>query len=212
MASPQARSIAWFAGFVLLAMLGAVAIQADAILAFDRYVALLGRPDAPLHARMQDLTSLGSVTLITVFSLVAGALLIWAGRWSQVVQLAFATLGAAAWVSVLKLFYDRDRPDVGAALTHFAHSSFPSGHAFGAAALYFTLAHMVAVAWPNSPSLRRLAWTVGVSLTLLVALSRVYLRVHHASDVIAGLAMGAAWAAFVAALRDQGAFGRTTQA
>lgn len=209
MTRPQARSIAWFAIFILLALLGAVAIRTDVILVFDRYIALIGRPDAPLREVMEDLTSLGSATLITVFALVAGSLLIGAKRSPQVVQLAVATVGSAAWVSVLKTLYDRDRPDAGAALTHFAHSSFPSGHSFGAAVLFCTLAYIVAGSAPHSLALRRWAWTTAIALTVLVALSRVYLRVHHASDVVAGLAMGFAWAAFVAALCDQGVFGRT---
>lgn len=209
MTRPQARSLAWSAIFVALAVLGTVAIRTDAIFAFDRYAALIGRPDAPLRELMEDLTALGSSTLISVFVLVAGSFLLWIRRPAYVIQLALATAGSAAWVAVLKTLYDRDRPDMGAALTHFAHSSFPSGHAFGATALYCTLAYIAAAAVPNSVALRRWAWSTAIALTILVALSRVYLRVHHASDVVAGFAMGFAWAAFVAALCDQGVFGRT---
>jgi membrane-associated phospholipid phosphatase len=60
-------------------------------------------------------------------------------------------------------------------------SSFPSGHstsAFCAAALLSD----------GDPALRPLYY----GLALLVGWSRVYVRVHHASDVVGGMAIGAA--------------------
>jgi undecaprenyl-diphosphatase len=66
--------------------------------------------------------------------------------------------------------------------------SFPSGHAAAALALAVT----ATAAHP---------WLAAVALSLggLVAASRVTLRVHHLSDVLAGAALGAA-GAIVAAL------------
>lgn len=59
-------------------------------------------------------------------------------------------------------------------------TSFPSGHA-SAAAVFVT------VAGENDP------WrAVYVLLGATVATSRVYVRIHHASDVVAGAALGAA--------------------
>ena len=60
-------------------------------------------------------------------------------------------------------------------------SSFPSGHASSAA-----FAATVLTGWDG----RRLAplwWT----LAFTVAVSRAYVRIHHTSDVVAGLATGA---------------------
>jgi undecaprenyl-diphosphatase len=56
-------------------------------------------------------------------------------------------------------------------------SSFPSGHAVSA----FTAATVLARG-RNAPFLFALAGTV--------ALSRVYVRMHHTSDVVAGAALG----------------------
>ncbi len=62
-------------------------------------------------------------------------------------------------------------------------TSFPSGHASAA---------MVAAALLSRESMRRW-WAPGVyGLAAIVALSRVHVRIHHASDVIAGAALGAA--------------------
>jgi undecaprenyl-diphosphatase len=61
-------------------------------------------------------------------------------------------------------------------------SSFPSGHASSAA-----FAATVLTGW-DGPPLAALWWTMAGT----VATSRAYVRIHHASDVVAGLATGAA--------------------
>ncbi|MEY2766718.1 MAG: hypothetical protein RI912_380 [Actinomycetota bacterium] len=70
-------------------------------------------------------------------------------------------------------------------------SSFPSGHASSA-----TLAAMLLVSFTGWPA----GW-VFVVVAVVVALSRVMVRIHHASDVIGGALVGAAlgWVALAAA-------------
>jgi membrane-associated phospholipid phosphatase len=97
-----------------------------------------------------------------------------------------AAVGAAAlFVTVFKELFDRARPplanptlDVVGALP--ASASFPSGHAATA------FAAAVAVGMVH-PRLRRPL----LLLAMLVALSRVYLGVHYATDVLVGSALGA---------------------
>jgi len=67
--------------------------------------------------------------------------------------------------------------------------SFPSGHAAAASAMSGT----IAIAHP-------LLAPVLLPLAALIALSRVRLRVHHVSDVIAGMVLGLAGAVGAAAL------------
>ena len=62
-------------------------------------------------------------------------------------------------------------------------SSFPSGHASSA----FTAAGILAQGDPLGP--------VYYGIAAVVASSRVYVRIHHASDVVAGAALGVAIAA-----------------
>ena len=67
-----------------------------------------------------------------------------------------------------------------------ASPSFPSSHAAMAAAGAVALSVYAPAAWP-----------LFATLAVLMAASRVYLAVHHVSDVVAGLAVGAcAGAAF----------------
>ncbi len=99
--------------------------------------------------------------------------------------------GAAALFTMvateaLKEVFDRERPPVAdgdvTALISLPHSaSFPSGHA----STSFAAATVIAAFHPR---LRVPVFAVAV----LVALSRVYLGVHYAVDVVAGAAFGVA--------------------
>jgi undecaprenyl-diphosphatase len=59
-------------------------------------------------------------------------------------------------------------------------SSFPSGHSTAA----FCAATLLSEEDP--------AWPVYLASAVLVAASRIYVRIHHASDVVAGMAVGLA--------------------
>jgi undecaprenyl-diphosphatase len=73
-------------------------------------------------------------------------------------------------------------------------TSFPSGHALGAAAFWTAVAVLLL------PRLGRLVWVIAVAVPLLVGLSRVLLGVHYPSDVVAGLLVGWSWTAAVTAV------------
>ena len=106
---------------------------------------------------------------------------------------ALALVVASVASGALKAVVDRARPplDPGgltALVTLPGDASFPSGHATTA----FAAAGVVALLHPR---LR----TPALGLAALVALSRVYLGVHHPSDVLAGAALGLAIAALAVA-------------
>jgi undecaprenyl-diphosphatase len=99
----------------------------------------------------------------------------------------FAALGAVAAaglaVAVLKELFDRARPPfagIDAVGAIPASASFPSGHS----ATAFAAAVAVGLYYPK---LRRPL----LALAVLVALSRVYLGMHYASDVLVGSLLGA---------------------
>ena len=100
-------------------------------------------------------------------------------------------LGAAlAWFSVwiVKSVVDRPRPPD--QLVHTSGQSYPSAHAANSVG-WLALALALTVAIPTRGR-RIAAITSGALLALLVGLSRIYLRAHYASDVLAGEALAVA--------------------
>jgi undecaprenyl-diphosphatase len=71
--------------------------------------------------------------------------------------------------------------------------SFPSGHAGISAIVFLTLGALLAGTRVRLVE-RTFILTMAALMTLLVGISRVALGVHWATDVLAGWAIGAAWA------------------
>ena len=92
---------------------------------------------------------------------------------------------------LLKQLFQRKRP-LSPLLKAAKGLSFPSGHAIMSVTFYglliYILQHSISSEW-----LRILATILLVGLILWIGYSRVYLRVHYASDVAAGFIIGLLW-------------------
>jgi undecaprenyl-diphosphatase len=116
-----------------------------------------------------------------------------AGMRRAAVYVALAVLGAGIVNSALKAGFDRPRPDLVPHGSVVYHASFPSGHSMLAATVYLTLG-MVASRFVPRRRLKVLLIGVAGIVTAAVGASRVYLGVHWPTDVLAGWAVGVAWA------------------
>jgi undecaprenyl-diphosphatase len=155
-------------------------------------------PSDPLGPRwfeefMRDLTGLGSVGVLSLVLLAVVSFLLLAGLRRTAVSVLAACLSGAALSSLLKHFFARPRPDLVPHGAYVLTPSCPSGHALLSALVYLSVAALVARQLQRR-RLRLHAMAVAVLLTLLIGISRVYLGVHWPSDVLAGWAVGAAWA------------------
>ncbi|MBC7949091.1 MAG: phosphatase PAP2 family protein [Chitinophagaceae bacterium] len=100
-------------------------------------------------------------------------------------------LSSTALMFLLKSLFKRKRP-----LEPLLHAvrglSFPSGHAIIAVTFYgliiYIIDHTIDINW-----IRVTLTALLVILILLIGFSRVYLRVHYASDVLAGFIIGLLW-------------------
>ncbi len=112
------------------------------------------------------------------------------GRHDQIIALALG-LGAESLIlnQGLKRIFRRERPteagDERFEIRKPLTSSFPSGHASAAAMAAITL-----IRWDGKRSIP--LWG---SVAALVALSRPYVRIHYASDIVGGVVAGTAMAA-----------------
>lgn len=143
-----------------------------------------------LRARWLDdaarvLTTLGLIVIVGPVLLI-GAILLYRRR-HYARAAAILTGGAVPWVAVwiVKTAVDRPRPP--APLVHTSGQSFPSGHAANSIG-YLALA--IAVSAVIRTRAGRIAVVAaGAVLAAVVGLSRIYLRAHYASDVLAGEAL-----------------------
>ena len=101
-------------------------------------------------------------------------------------------LGGTLLSTVLKMGYNRPRPDLTTMSEQFT-ASFPSGHAMLSAVTFLTLGALLARFAPTRP-LQILSLVGALLLTLLVGFSRLYMGVHYPSDILAGWCLGSAWA------------------
>src|SRR5215216_7786603 len=122
--------------------------------------------------------------------LIAYYLFIKKHRWYSI-KVPSIALSSLALMFGLKHLFDRERPLV-PLLEEARGLSFPSGHALMSVTFYGLLIYIVF----KSVETKSLRWTL-ISLLLLLILtigfSRIYLRVHYASDVIAGFCVGLLW-------------------
>lgn len=170
--------------------------------AFDRFVLeamrVPGSPGDPLgplwlEIAVTDLTALGGIAvLVAVTALVAGFLFI--TRRAIAAMFIITSLGGGIALSqLLKSAFGRERPPLDYQAVEAVNASFPSGHAMLSAVVYLTIGAIVARALPRR-RLKTYVMACAVLLTTVVGLSRIYLGVHWASDVMAGWCVGAAWA------------------
>ena len=180
------------AALVFVWLLGEVAsgeIMRLDTLAYELFVERL-RSDA-LTPFMEAFTSLASVVVLAVLAAVIAALAPGkAPGWCVAVNLVCVVL----LNTVLKVIVQRPRPD-GFRLISETGYSFPSGHSMVSMAFFGLLIWMV---WRyHRKDAMRVVWCVVFGVVIaMVGISRIYLGVHYASDVLAGFCVSLVWLIF----------------
>lgn len=149
-----------------------------------------------LDRLMTAASALGDGSQRTAATVLITGYLLWRRRWRWALAFALMMIGAAVATPLFKTAFHIQRPSV--LYSGVEAYSFPSGHATSAAALYLMLAWMASRALPRR--WRPAAWALGLAAILVTAISRVYLGAHWPSDVVAGMALGAALASLAIAL------------
>lgn len=171
-----------------------VLVGADQIAWFDQSIidAVQGMENEGLTRIMKGFTFLGSSLVATLLSVIA-FLFLWLvlRHRKELLMFLLSVGGSEIWNIIIKNWMHRQRPNTHR-LIEISGFSFPSGHSMAAFALYGTLTYLL---WRHIPALAgRIAMIViGVALTLLIGISRIYLGVHYPSDVFGGYLASATW-------------------
>lgn len=141
---------------------------------------------------MEFFTFLGTHTFLIPANLllIAWFFFIQKKRWWSI-KIPVVALSSLLLMFLLKLIFERPRPS-DPLLAQAAGFSFPSGHALMSVTFYGLLLYII------FKNVKSTVWRWCVSiffifLILMIGFSRIYLRVHYASDVIAGFLVGIIW-------------------
>ena len=118
----------------------------------------------------------------------AGAACLWyRGQRRGAVGVILATVGAIALFEGLKRLVGRARPPGLGYVFEGNTYSFPSAHSTASAAVCCALAY---VFWREGIVTRTVALWVAIGIPVLIGMSRVYLDMHWATDVLGGWTTG----------------------
>ncbi|MBW0117743.1 phosphatase PAP2 family protein [Pseudonocardia abyssalis] len=137
------------------------------------------------------ITNLGGTLAMTVLAAVVALWAVSRRHWGRLAFLLAATGTAGALVMAIKALVGRVRPPQSVQLVAETTASFPSGHTLGSAVVILTVAGVL-LKGTRSAGVRATTVVAAVSAVLMIGLSRLYLGVHWATDVLAGWLLGGA--------------------
>jgi membrane-associated phospholipid phosphatase len=138
------------------------------------------------HQAFAWASAVGSFRSVFWMSVLVALYLVVRGRRRGVVACLLAPLLALPVYTGIRRFYPHARPPSIAGLAE-ATSSFPSAHSTASTAVYCTLAYVL---WREKMLSAPVSLAVAIVPSLLIGVSRVYLDVHWATDVIGGWVAG----------------------
>jgi membrane-associated phospholipid phosphatase len=140
--------------------------------------------------------------LVIVIGLILSIYFLYKRYWEELAMVVVGLGGGwLLWYS-LSNYFDRPRPQPVLNVLPLTDPSFPSGLALSAVLCYGLLAYLLV---PRLSS-RFLKWIAVIILTLVIlfiGFSTLLLENHYVTDVIAGYALGLAWAGLVYTLMER---------
>jgi undecaprenyl-diphosphatase len=161
---------------------------------WDRYLLSLahGLRGFRLDRFFALITWVGSLFVLVPVTALISVFLVRNGRAAEGWLLVLSLAGVALFSRLAKLWFARPRPDLFPVIGDIPlDASYPSAHTAQ------IVAFAVALCWILKPEKLGLTYYsltgIALILTILVALSRIYLQVHFPSDVVGGALLGLLW-------------------
>lgn len=191
-------------GLGFLAILGCAALFAEIVeeLHAERTLGLMDEafitalagqvPDGVVQV-FYMFTFLGNPATLVTLAVLMGTLLWARGRRGLALGWLLGMAGNGLLNPALKRVFERARPEHPSTWLTEGGFSFPSGHSSGAVVTCGLLAYLGLRLLPRRWHVAVLMAAAGLAFSM--GASRVFLRVHYPSDVLAGFATGSAWLA-----------------
>lgn len=150
---------------------------------------------------MRSVTKLGNTEVLVMANFLLIVFLIINRERKTAMEVLVVAVSSLFLMSFLKRSFHRVRPPL-PLVEGITNYSFPSGHAFMSVAFYCLMMWWATI-HIKEKWLQRAVISFFVFVILLIGFSRVYLRVHYTTDVIAGFGMGLAWFIISLAITDK---------
>jgi len=201
---PEKRKVSWITSRFVIALVLFLAILfvfvslTDEIVlehenGFDQKIssAILPLVSTNLTSLMKAITFFGSEMFLFPAYLVLIIYYIYRKRSMLALDITMIGLSSTGILFLFKNIFKRHRP-LDPLISNVTGFSFPSGHSFSSFTFFGILIYLI---WHANI---RKSWKIIIACTLFViattiAFSRVYLRVHYPSDVIAGFCLSLIW-------------------
>ena len=135
------------------------------------------------------ITELGGVVGLFFILLITVIVLCKKNRVKEATAITLNLIISTFTYVILKNIFQRERPVTGNILIDEVGFSFPSGHTTNNVAFYFFAIYLVCINVKNK-KVRNISCVILAIIPILIAFSRIYLRVHYPTDVIAGFCLG----------------------
>lgn len=162
----------------------------DKIESFDKiiYNFIIGFKSKPLTIFFKCITTLCSMWFVALSTIL---IMLFSKDKKKAFYIALNVLLCFILNQFFKFIFTRERP-LGINIIQANGYSFPSGHSMLSVAFYGFLAYL-SLHSKKSKRIRIFIILGFILLTLLIGISRIYLGVHFASDVLAGFALALAY-------------------
>jgi membrane-associated phospholipid phosphatase len=180
----------------LLAIVGVLRlvgwVREQPVIGLDQRISLfIQRQLAGNDALMEAISVIGVSPQSIMFILLAAACL-WLGGLRRAAVVSLLVVGGSAVSYVGKIWVNRPRPtdELVRVIQHVDDPSFPSGHVIMYTILFGFLIFVMLMNKRIPMILRTVVMVASLFLVLSVGLSRIYLGVHWATDIMGGYLIG----------------------
>lgn len=148
-----------------------------------------GIQNETLTSIFKVITEFGGITSVFFITVITVLVLCFANKRKIALWVSMNIIISSLIYSIFKNIIQRPRPPEAERLIIESGFSFPSGHTTNNVAFYGLAIYLIYKNVTNKKIRNTLCVILGI-IPILIAFSRIYLRVHYPSDVVAGICLG----------------------